>query len=131
MLNIDPDQCPNIVIGVGDPNTRKKMYEEKIKLGFQFPSIIHTNTIVSSHSTIEDAVIIGPYSTVLSGSTVKKGACLLSCVNINHDIVVNKFSLVGANVSIGNNSILGEGCHITMGKIIKPNSSIDAGLYYE
>ena len=130
-IDINKADNHDLVIGIGEPKARKAIYTSKLGSGHDFPSIIHSTAIISPHALIEDGVIIGPYSTVLSGSTVEKGSCLLSFVNINHDITVGRFSLVGANVAVGNNATLGEGSHIAMGKVIKPNALIDAWSYYE
>jgi acetyltransferase-like isoleucine patch superfamily enzyme len=113
-----------LAIGIGEPKYRKSIYEEKAKSGFSFPSIIHSSCVISKYCSIEDGVIIGSNSSVLNGSLIKKGSCLLSHVNVNQDVVIEPYCLVAAGVVIGNNALLGEGCHIGLGNIVKLNQEI-------
>ncbi|MBL7996099.1 hypothetical protein JNM05_12070 [bacterium] len=130
LADIDVKETTNLVIGIGDPKHRKLIFEEKSAQGFQFPTMIHKSVIRSKYCSIENGVIIGPNSSVLSGSIVKKGSCVLSHVNINQDAVINPFCLIGAGSVIGNNAVLGEGCHIGLASHIKLKQIIDPWTYY-
>ena len=100
------------------------IYNNYFSRGFRFPSVIHPKSVISKYCLVEDGVIIGPNSSVLNKSTVKKGTCILSHVNINQNVIIEPFCLVAAGVVIGNNVILGEGCHIGLGNIIKLNQKV-------
>ncbi len=114
----------NLALGIGEPEFRKRVFEEKEKQGYLFPLIIHPGAVISSLAKIKDGVTIGPFSTVLCGSIVGRGACILSHVNINQDVSVGDFSLTGAGAVIGNQVKIGEGCHIGMGTVVKPGESV-------
>lgn len=118
IADLDPVKHEYLAIGIGDPNFRKKFYLDKISKGFKFPTIIHPSVVVSRHSQIGDAVLMGPNGTVLSGSIIEVGACLLSCININQDVRIGPYCLIGAGVVIGNNAKVGEGCHIGLGNVV-------------
>jgi hypothetical protein len=120
---------PYLSLGIGEPKIRKKILLEKREQGFRFPPVIHPNTVISSLATIEEGVTVGPFSTILYGSFVGKGACILSHVNINQNVSVGPFSLIGAGAIAGNHAELGEGCHIEMGAIIRPKASIPSWTY--
>lgn len=125
----DPKVHSHIAIGVGEPRDRRRLFEKYSALGCSFPTIVHPNTVVSLNASIEDGVVIGPYSTVLSGSRIGRGCCLLSMVNINHDITLHPWCLVGAAAAVGNGAVLEEGCHIAMGRIVRPSETIAAWSY--
>jgi len=120
----------NLAIGIGEPKYRKQIFEEKSNQGFIFPPLIHSSAVISKYGTIEDGVIIGANSSVLNGSRVKKGSCILSHVNINQDVLIESFCLIGAGVTIGNNARLGEGCHIGMANHVMLKQIIEPWTYY-
>lgn len=130
MTDVNTIHSGNFAVGVGDPKWRKQTIEEKSARGFQFPALIHKSVILSKYCTIESGVIIGPNSSILSGSLVKKGSCILSHVNVNQDVVINPYCLIGAGTIIGNNAILGEGCHIGLASHIKLKQVIEPWTYY-
>lgn len=125
----DVPRDAHLVIGVGEPKDRKRLFEEYRALGGMFPPIVHPTAVISARASIGDGVIVGPLSTVLGGSRVEDGCCLLSAVNINHDTTVHRWSLIGAGVSVGNGAVLGEGCHIGMRAVVRPAAVIDAWTY--
>jgi acetyltransferase-like isoleucine patch superfamily enzyme len=118
-----------LAIGVGEPKFRKEIFERESKIGHNFPPIIHSSVVKSRFSTIEQGVIIGPNSSILTGSVVKHGCCILSHVNINQDVQIEPFCLIGAGVIIGNNAKLGEACHIGLGQRVSLNEVVVAGTF--
>ena len=127
---VDVNFNANLAIGIGQPKSRKKIFEEKSAQGFQFPPLIHKNVALSKYCSVEEAVIIGPNSSVLSGSIIRRATCILSNVNINQDVVINPYCLVGASVVVGNKAILGEGCHIGLANHVKLNQTVEPWTYF-
>lgn len=119
----------NLAIGIGEPKYRKSIFEDFSAKGHHFPALSHSSSVLSKYSLIEDGVLIGPNSSVLSGSRVQKGTCILSHVNINQDVQIESFCLIGAGVIIGNNAKLGEACHIGLGQRVYLNEEIAAGTF--
>lgn len=112
---IHDSKVKHLVLGMGEPKVRRRLYEEFREAGKSFPAIVHPRSYVSSSAVLRDGVTIGPFATVLEGSVVGKGACLLSHVNVNQDVRLGSFSLVAAGAIIGNCAEVGDGCHIGMG----------------
>ncbi len=125
----DPVRHQQLVIGVADPRTRQRLHEQARSAGFIVPAIVHPSAVISPSASISDGVIIGPFATVLSGSRIGTGCCLLSQVNINHDTIVHPWCLIGAAVAVGNGATLEEGCHIGMGQIIRPGTTVASWSY--
>jgi acetyltransferase-like isoleucine patch superfamily enzyme len=120
----------SLAIGVGEPKFRKAIFERELKKGHTFPPMVHSSVVLSRFSTIEQGVIIGPNSSVLNGSLVKHGSCVLSHVNINQDVIIDPYCLIAAGVVIGNNARIGEGAHVGLGIIIKKNQILKPWTYY-
>ena len=128
--DVDSNAVTNLAIGIGEPKWRKKIFEENAAKGFQFPALIHKSVFLSKYCSVEEAVIIGPNSSVLGGSVVGRATCILSHVNINQDVVINPYCLIGAGVVVGNNAVLGEGCHIGLANHIKLKQAVEPWSYY-
>jgi acetyltransferase EpsM len=86
---------------------------------------------VSEYSQIGKGVIIGPFTSVLNGSRIGQGCCILSHSNINQDVIMEDFCLVGAGTLIGNGVHIGEGCHLGLGSKIHLNRKLEAWTNHE
>jgi len=128
--DMDIHRAKNLIIGIGEPQYRKRIYEEKSAQGYKFPTLIHKSAVLSKYCTIEDGVIVGPNSSILNGSIIRKGSCILSHVNINQDVVIEPYCLIGAGVVIGNNARIGEGCHVGLSNHIKLNQALEPWTCY-
>lgn len=124
----------NVVIAIGNPMIRKKIYEKlKNNINITYPNIIakdvrlsKTNklgigNIICSHSILTVNINFGNFNHVN-----------LDCT-IGHDVVLNDFVTVypsvniSGNVVIGNYCELGTGTQIIQGKQIADNTIIGAG----
>jgi acetyltransferase-like isoleucine patch superfamily enzyme len=119
----------SLAVGIGEPIYRKSIFEALSAKGHHFPVLSHSSAVLSNYSQIEDGVLIGPNTSVLNGSRVQKGTCILSHVNINQDVQIDPYCLIGAGVIIGNNAKLGEACHIGLGQRVYLNEEIPAGTF--
>ena len=128
---INPQTPLNLAIGVGDPNFRKKIFLEKQFKTCHFPTLIHRTALISKYSQIGKGVIIGPFTSVLNNSCIGDGCCILSHVNINQDVTIEKFCLIGSGSLIGNSVCMGEGCHLTLGSKVMLNESLVAWSVYK
>jgi acetyltransferase-like isoleucine patch superfamily enzyme len=126
LSDININFVTNLAIGIGDTRWRKRIFEERSAQGFVFPTLIHGNVVLSKHCFVDRGVIIGPNSSVLSGSNIGRAACILSHVNVNQDVTIGPYSLIGAGVVIGNNAVLGEGSHIGMSSHVKLNQRVES-----
>ena len=79
----------DIIIGIGDPSIREKVYKE-LGNGFNYPSIIHPSAIISQWVTIG------------------KGAVICSGVIITCDIKIGDFSQLNLSTTIGHDCIIGD-----------------------
>jgi len=114
-----------LVIGIGDPVKRKSLYEHYAAQGCAFCSIVDPSCILSRTAKIADGVVIGPLSSVLSGSTIGEGACILSHVNVNQNVGIGPFALIGAGAVLGNNVRVGIGAHVGLGARIPLGGHVD------
>ena len=89
-----------IVLAVGDNKVRKEIYDEYIKFGFSFPSVIHPDACIDDSVSIGIANIVGPKVVLGAGVTVGKNNIINSACVVEHE------------------TIIGSHCHIALGAII-------------
>ena len=116
--NIDSNNKP--FIAVGDNIIRRKIYEKfKSNNIFLNTTLIHSDTIISKSSSIEEqafisaGVIINPLVKIGIGSIINTGAI------IEHNCSIGKFSHIAPGAVLAGNVSIGSGCMIGANAVIK------------
>ena len=98
----------NLVLGIGAPQVRKKIYEQLSEYRHHWPSIIHP------FAYVDPSVIIGEGSVVFSGAVVQVDSNIGSHVvintgaNVDHDCKIGNFANISPGVSLAGNVRIGE-----------------------
>ena len=114
-----------ILIGIGqinDPIPRKNIFLKYKKNGFEIPTVISSNAIISKYSKIEDGCII--MNNTIINSKVKIGN---NCI-INNNSLIEHGSVIGNNCHISTGSIVNGDVVIGCNSFIGSNSTIDHGI---
>ena len=138
--NFNKDQL-SILITLGDPNIKKKVYEElkynkKIKLASYISKevlilnskigngvIIYPNTIISSDCQIKNNVLIG------ANTSIGHDCLIGDFVSITFNCAIGKLSYIGSNSVLRDEIKIGKNCIIGMGSIITEDLE-NKKLYY-
>ncbi len=113
--------------GLGSPSNHWKTEQIISEIGIQanqFEKIVHPKSKVSKKSVLGFGVIVYPY--VFIGSNVKVGnlTTLLANTTINHDSVLNEFTIVCSNVSVSGAVKIGKSCYLGAGSSIRQNVTV-------
>ncbi|MDP3722485.1 MAG: acetyltransferase [Candidatus Omnitrophota bacterium] len=112
---------------VGDTRTRRRLYEDLCRHGFQIVAAIHPRAVIAS------SVQLGDAPTILAGAIVNAAARLGDNVLVNTAAVVEHDCVIGDHVHIATGACLagavsvGNGVHIGMGACIRQGLSIGEG----
>lgn len=104
---------------VGNPKTRKRIFENIEKLGFQIPNIIDPSAVVSEHSHLGKGIFIGKNATVNAGSIVGDGVILNTGSIVEHDCEIGKLAHIATGATLCGGVKVGEYTHIGAGTVIK------------
>lgn len=123
----------NCVIGIGDSNVRKKVYEELEAYELKYPNIIDPEARISDDSVLGKGIVLkGPIR--LSVSVGLEDFTLLNgIISIGHHAKLGKFVSVmpfvaiSGHVSIGDNSYISVGSKVIEKISIGKNVTIGAG----
>ena len=123
-----------LIIAIGDNDKRKKVYEDLVKEGYKFTSIIHPTAHISKVNVeIGDAVFIGAQSIIMSDVSIGKNTVIYSGGIIEHETIINNHCFISPGVKIAgrvkveNNVKIGIGSNIIENLTIGNNSIIGAG----
>ncbi|WP_169312020.1 NeuD/PglB/VioB family sugar acetyltransferase [Syntrophobotulus glycolicus] len=126
----------NIVIAIGDPRTKKSIYEKIKEYQLSFPTLVHPKAKVADGAALGEGAILG-LDTVVSvdvnigkfvllnmraviGHDVKIGdfsSCLVNCV-VAGNVIIEQSVLIGSNAVIMEKINIGEEVKIGMGTVI-------------
>ena len=107
-LDITKENLPtkNLVIAIGSPRIKKKLYDHLSKFKFTFPSIIHETALVSKSSFLGDGVIISPMAII--GPNTRIGN-LVYCnyqTGVGHDSIIGDYTQINPGAQIGGEVIV-------------------------
>lgn len=131
---IDQKEETNVVIAIGNPTIRYKIYEQlKENKNIKFPNIIAKDVRISNSNKLGIGNIICTQSILTVNITLGNFNHINLDCTVGHDVILHDFVTVypsvniSGNVVVGNYSELGTGTKIIQGKSITENVIIGAG----
>jgi sugar O-acyltransferase (sialic acid O-acetyltransferase NeuD family) len=119
---LDPNVCPNAIIGVGQNDVRKKLSQQ---FDFNWISVVHP------FSWVHQEVQIGEGTIICAGSIIQPGAKIGSHVIINtkssvdHDTIVGDFSHISV-AHLAGGGIIDEGVFLALHSVVLPYLHVGA-----
>ncbi|MBI4650902.1 acetyltransferase [Candidatus Desantisbacteria bacterium] len=125
-----------ICLGIGsvrDNTKRKELYDKLKKIGFNFPLLIHPQTIVSEEVQISEGVqimagaVIRPGNFIGENSIINTGAIIEHDCKIGNHVHICPGSIISGGCTIDDGAFIGAGTTIIQLKKIGKNSIVAAG----
>lgn len=126
----------SLVIAVGDPAGRQKVYEKIKAFPLKYPALVHPSARVAASASIGEGSIvsmdvivqvnsrIGSHvfinmRTVLGHDVVIEdfSTCLVSCI-ISGNVIIKKGALLGSNCVIKEKLTIGKGAKVSIGAVV-------------
>ena len=121
------------VIAIGTPAVKKKLYADFKSRGFSFPNFIHSSSIVSESTNLNEGVVISPHCIISTSVTIGVCAYVNFQCGIGHDsevcdyVQINPGSQIGGNVRIGEATLVGANVCILQGTKIGAMVTMGSG----
>ena len=115
-----------VVVAIGIPSVKARIYEKFTNLGFKFPSIIHPSSIVSDNLVVQEGVVISPNCVVSPNVTLNKLSYLNFCCGIGHNAVIGSFVQINPGSQLGGLSNIGEGTLVGSGSTVLQGVKVGA-----
>lgn len=108
-------------IGIGNPSSRKMIYDRFIALGGVFVSSISPLAVVGHYGNkIADGCNIMTGTVITNDVIIEKGCLINLNCTIGHDTKVGEFTELSPGVSISGNCVIGAFCNIGTNATILP-----------
>lgn len=110
-----------LVNGIGSvkrPEKRREIYERFKSLGYQFFSVIHPMTIISSKVKLGEGVQVMSGAVINPHTVLKENVIINTSSSVDHDCVVGAHTHVAPGVTVSGGVSIGQGCHIGSGATI-------------
>lgn len=125
LLELYGNGIKNACIAVGsvrDNTKRKDLYEKVKQKGFNMPSLIHPNSIVSKNIKLSEGVQI------MVGAIIQTGCMIGKNTIINTGAVVEHDCTVGNHVQVCPGAVISGGCSISDGAFIGVGATLIEGI---
>lgn len=115
-----------VLIGIGDNQRRKALYEAMVARGEQLPAAVHPSCVVNFGAQVGAGCVLAPLCLV--GTAVQLGAnsALNGMVLLGHHSVVADHTLFGPQANVGGETQIGEGALVGMGAIVMSRRQVGA-----
>lgn len=126
----------NVVVCIGNPVLKRKLYNELSVLGFCFPNFVHHSSVVDCSVNLSEGVVIAPNCTVSPNATLNRLSFLNFNCGVGHDATICEFvqinpgsqigggstigplTLVGSNATILDGTTIGAECTVASGSVV-------------
>lgn len=117
-------QNMKIIIAVGEPMLRKKLYDRVKEKGYILTNVIHEDTDISEYANVGEGLIA--FKGVIIGADAKLGENILlePYVVMGHDVCVKRHTVLSCQVLVGGHAQIGEAVYIALASAIKDRVQI-------
>lgn len=127
------NNCLNLLITLGDPKIKEKIYNKCIKNSNISLKNYISNKAMCLSKNLGKGIIIYPYSFIGNDTIIGDNNLICGNVSIGHDVKLENYitisfnSSIGGNVKVGKNTYIGSGVNIRDEIIIGENVVIGMG----
>lgn len=107
-----------IIVGMGEPYMRDKMYKKYKKMNYQFATFVHRTAVVQKGTIIKEGSIVFPLCYIAQESVVDTNVLVHAGVRIENNCYVGANSFVSSGAFVGARTMMGESV------FVGPNASI-------
>lgn len=90
----------HLVIGVGDPTVREKLYLRYRNAGVPFYSLVHPSAIIGRNCRLGQGNIICPGCVFTCDISIGQGNLFNLCTTLGHDVCVGDYNVISPHVDI-------------------------------
>jgi UDP-N-acetylbacillosamine N-acetyltransferase len=107
-----------IAFGIGENNTREKLFKRVQKNCFEIITLVHPSAIISPSASIASGTVVMPNVVVNAKATIGSGVILNSSCVIEHECIIEDFVHVSPNVALAGVVKIGKFTHIGIGSSV-------------
>lgn len=109
---------------IQSPQSRERLYQRALELGFELPAIVARDAYVSPSARIGDGTIVMHGAIVNAGAVVGQNCIVNSRALIEHDVTVHDHSHISTGAILNGGVRIGAGCFIGSASVVKQGITI-------
>jgi sugar O-acyltransferase (sialic acid O-acetyltransferase NeuD family) len=117
------------ICAIGTPALKRRCTELLVRRGAKFAQVIHRTALVGDGVTLEDGVILCPYTVVSANNRLGRGVAVNLHSTIDHDARVDDWSQVNCHCDITGGVRIGREVFVGSSVTIVPGVTIGDGAY--
>jgi UDP-N-acetylbacillosamine N-acetyltransferase len=114
----------HIALGIGDNQTREKVYEKVQKAGYEVITLVDPSAIIAPTVQIDNAAVIMPGVIINADVSIGRAAIINSGAIIEHDCKVDAYSHISPNVALAGGVKVSKSSHVGIGSCVIQNVHI-------
>lgn len=115
------------IVALGDPVSRRRCVKAIAAHGGAFVPVIHRTAFVGPNVVVGEGSFIAPHAVLTADVRVGRHVAVFHGSSVGHDTVLEDFSHVYAQCSLGGSVHLGEGAAVYPGSVVVPRRTIGRG----
>lgn len=116
-----------LLLGIGDPSTKKKLVNLLQSRGARFSKLIHPTAVIGANCHHDEGVVICPMAMNTASTRMGPYSTLLTFSGLGHDAVLGAFSTVSSHVDIMGHASVGDEVFIGSGARVMPRVTVGNG----
>ena len=117
-----------ITVGqIQSPESRIRLYQRAIEVGFQLPFVVSPTAHVSRHATIGSGTIVMHGAIVNAGASVANNCIINTRALVEHGATVENHCHISTGAILNGDVYIGAGSFVGSGSIIKESVSLGSG----
>lgn len=95
-----PEDGDQLLMAVGDPIAKKKLYAELKEKGASFAQLIHPSAVVARTAKLGEGVVVCPQAFVSADAIVGELCAINGNASVGHDVKLGAFSTLSSHVDL-------------------------------
>ena len=122
-----------LIVGVGNPESRRRLAEALSKDGWTFVSVIHPSAVIGLGAEIGEGSTVLPAAVVHTDARLGRHVIVNTAATVDHDVWIGDYvhiapgAHIGGGVHIGERTLVGVGASIIPGVRIGEGAVLGAG----
>lgn len=116
------EQCAHALVVIGQietPETRMRMFEDLVRLGYELPVIVSPRAYVSMHARLDAGTIVMHGAIVNAGARIGRNCIVNSRALIEHDVAVSDHCHISTGAVLNGGAAIGEGSFVGSGSVLR------------
>ena len=122
-----PEDGDKLLMAVGDPKAKKKLYSDLKEKGASFAQLIHPSAVIARTAKLGEGVVVCPQAFVSADAIVGEVCAINGNASVGHDVKLGGFSTLSAHVDLTGWVQVDECVFFGSGALVLPKVKIGAG----